>query len=225
MTDCNNTTEDDDEEINKILTTWEMAKMTTGQTITAKSSSGRIKSSSSKSYAAEQAEKLFKEALSAYDIKQLLNVACGLPGRIRQHIKKVRKLQKKFNGDWVKVAAETAEESRKIIQHKLDVYIFFPLISMRTPLTPEQVDLFTKRLTESDMLLVLYAAYFVNFASPEPYLIYNNLIKSNTRKCLGGLVDVMEFGSLSDRIKRIRKTVALTYLKEQNYELMEETEE
>ena len=140
---------------------------------------------------------------------KLYSTAMGLPSRIRRLVKKVWKLED--NGkNWVDIADAVSAEASKILCHRMDVVMFAGVAFRRDTPDESKITKMVGAITEADALMMVYAHYLIAGASAKLSAHCVLLLRDEKMSHLiGGLADVLDFGSISQQRRAQRRRDAI----------------
>lgn len=179
----------------------------------------------------EETKRAVAKKVESRTFDQLYSVVMGLPGRVRQYMRRVRKLQAQGLTD-AKLADELSALAKKILDDRLDVVMMVPARLNHDKKTgsdkevPEETFVkMTNAAAECDALLTLTAYYFLPGISASHALIGLRLSEHPIlRTQVSGIADVIDYALFSKAQRASRQKGAREVLKDHGWDLPEPEE-
>lgn len=165
-------------------------------------------------------------------IDQLYSVVMGLPGRVRQYMRRVRKLRSQgLDGD--KLAEELSPIANKILTDRLEAAVLVPARLAYDGKSGDKFNLSDDRLVkmtnaamECDALLTLLAPHFLPGITCRLAISARAITLSPTlRGHISGLADVLDYGAYTKAQRGFRRQSVVEFMKREGWELPNEDEE
>lgn len=161
-------------------------------------------------------------------IDQLFSVVLGLPGRVRQYLRRVNKLRAQgLCGD--QLAEELAPLAQKILTDRLEVAVLVPARiiydekgGIKNRLSEDQLIKMSSAALECDALLTLLAPHFLpgvtcRLAITAKAVTTNPVLRGH----MSGLADVLDYGAYTKSQRASRRHDVRVLMKQQGWELPE----
>lgn len=159
----------------------------------------------------DESWRAFSKKVEARSFEQLYSVVLGLPGRVRQYMRRYRKLQANGLPD-ARIAEEVAEIARKILEDRLEVSFMVPArISHDKKLgvesgTMDQLDRLSSAAAECDALLTLASYYFLPGAYTHLAILAIKLSAHPILKTqVSGVADVLDYAVVTKSQRSARQ--------------------
>lgn len=165
-----------------------------------------------------------KKRIESQTIQQLFGIVVGLPDRVRQFIRRVRKLESKgTTGE--SLAEETAPLAKKILDDRIEVAVIVPARMVydsehgrKEGLTDEQMLRMTDAVRECDALLTLTAYYFLPGVSLEISMLVQKMAEHPImRSQVAGVYSVVNYGAFSKARRSSRQGISRELLKQEGW--------
>jgi hypothetical protein len=162
------------------------------------------------------------------NIDQLFSVVMGLPGRVRQYMRRVNKLRAQgLCGD--QLAEDLAPLAQKILTDRLEVAVLVPARIVydekggaKNRLSKDQLTKMSSAALECDALLTLLAPHFLpgvtcRLAITAKAVTTNPVLRGH----MSGLADVLDYGAYTKSQRASRRHDVRVLMKQEGWELPE----